>query len=360
MSTRICLLASALLVTALLGPSHAANLTVGMKRGAPELKSAGPATFAPQGILLVGDTQGATLFAIATDDKPAGSPAQPLNVEKIDEKIAALLGTATAEILINDLAVNPETGSTFLTVARGRGPDAKPVILRVDSAGKLSEFPLDDVLYSKIALPDAPDDKQRQQVTTDMQFTGGQVLVAGLSNEEFSSQLRAVPFPFTTVDKGTSVEIYHGSHGKYETKAPIRTFAVFEVAGEPNIMAAYTCTPLVKFPLAELKPGAKIKGKTVAELGNHNRPLDMVVYSKGGKDWLLMSNNARGLMKVELATVAEVDAITERIKDTAGLPYQTIEEYKKVDQLDRLDKDHAILLVGSDSGGLSLRAIELP
>ncbi len=199
-----------------------------------------------------------------------------------------------------------------------------------------------------------------QQVTTDLQFTGGQVLVAGLSNEEFSSQLRAVPFPFTTVDKGTSVEIYHGSHGKYETKSPIRTFAVFEMAGEPNILAAYTCTPLVKFPLAELKPGAKIKGKTVAELGNRNRPLDMVVYNKGGKDWLLMANSARGLMKVELATLAEVDAITERIKDTAGLPFQTIEEYKKVDQLDRLDKDHAVLLVGSDSGGLSLRAVELP
>jgi hypothetical protein len=360
MSTRICLLATAFLVTAFLSPSHAANLTVGMKRGAPELKSAGPATFAPQGILLVGDTQGASLFAIATDDKPAGSPAQPLNVEKIDEKIAALLGTSMGEISINDLAVNPETGSTFLTVGRGRGPDAKPVILRVDSAGKLSEFPLDDVLYSKVALPDAPEDKQRQNVTTDMQFTGGQVLVAGLSNEEFSSQLRSVPFPFTTVDKGTSVEIYHGSHGKYETKAPIRTFAVFEVAGEPTIMAAYTCTPLVKFPLAELKPGAKIKGKTVAELGNHNRPLDMVVYSKGGKDWLLMSNNARGLMKVELATVAEIDAITARIADTAGLPYQTIEEYKKVEQLDRLDKDHAILLVGADSGGFSLRAVELP
>ncbi len=48
-----------------------------------------------------------------------------------------------------------------------------------------------------------------------------------LANEEFSSQLRVVPFPFTAVDKGTSVEIYHGSHGKYETKSPIRTFAVF-------------------------------------------------------------------------------------------------------------------------------------
>ena len=361
MCTRLILLVPALLATMFLGSAKAANLTVGMQRGKVDLKSAGPATFAPQGILLVGDTQGATIYAIATDDRPAGSPPQPLAIEKIDQKIAALLGTSPDEILINDMAVNPETGSTFFTVSRGRGPDGKPVILRVDSTGKLGEFSLADVLYSKAAIPDAPtDDKQKQNVTTDMQFAGGQVLVAGLSNEEFSSQLRVIPFPFGTVDKGTSVEIYHGSHGKYETKAPIRTFAVFEVAGEPNILAAYTCTPLVKFPLAELKPGAKIKGKTVAELGNRNRPLDMVVYNKGGKDWLLMANNARGLMKVEIAGVAEVDAITEHIKDTAGLPYQTIEEYKKVDQLDRLDKDHALLLVQSDAGGLNLTTIELP
>ena len=85
-----------------------------MKKGTPELKSAGPATFAPQGILLVGDTAGATIYAIATGDKSAGSPSEALKIEKIDEKIAGLLGTSPKEILINDLAVNPETGSTFL------------------------------------------------------------------------------------------------------------------------------------------------------------------------------------------------------------------------------------------------------
>ena len=71
MTLRACLLVAGLLGAALIGTSHAANLTEGMAKGTPELKSAGPATFAPQGILLVGDTQGATIFAIATDDTPA-------------------------------------------------------------------------------------------------------------------------------------------------------------------------------------------------------------------------------------------------------------------------------------------------
>jgi len=362
MSTRKLIVSLTLIAAVVCGSaaSRAADLTAGMKKGKPGLKSAGPATFAPQGILLVGDTQGATIYAIATGDTTAGSGSHGANVEKIDEKIAALLGVATDEILINDLAVNPETGNAFLTVSRGRGPDALPVIVRVDAAGKLAELPLADVLFSQAAIPNAPQDKQRQDVTTDLQFTDGKVLVAGLSNEEFASQLRMIPFPFAPVDKGTSIEIYHGSHGRFETKAPVRTFAVFEIAGEPNVLAAYTCTPLVKFPVAELKPGSKVKGTTVAELGNRNRPLDMVVYNKDGKNWLLMSNSARGLIKVDLATVDKSEGITERIPDVAGLPYTTIEEYKKVDQLDRLDKDHALLLVKSDGGALALRAIELP
>ena len=66
----------------------------------------------------------------------------------------------------------------------------------------------------------------------------------------------------------------------------------FNVGGEPQILAAYTCTPLVTFPVSSLKAGKKVRGKTVAELGNRNQPLDMIVYEKGGKQYLLLSNIA--------------------------------------------------------------------
>jgi hypothetical protein len=361
MFRRTLLFIATLLAASLPLASRAADLTAGMQKGTPELKSAGPATFAPQGILLVGDTANATIFAIATGDTAAGSPATALKVDKIDEQIAALLGTTPQQILINDMAVNPLTQSAFLTVSRGTGPDAKPVIVRVDSHGKLSEFSLKDVLFSSAPIPNAPtDNKGRQDVTTDLQFTGGQVLVAGLSNEEFASQLRTIPFPFAEVGRGASVEIYHGSHGKYETRSPVRTFAVFDIGGEPNVLAAYTCTPLVKFPVSELKPGSKVKGTTVAELGNMNRPLDMIVYQKDGKDCLLMSNSARGVMKVDLSSVDKIDGITAHVKSVAGLPYETIEGLKGVKQLDRLDKDHALVLIAPDKTTLNLQAVPLP
>ena len=78
----------------------------------------------------------------------------------------------------------------------------------------------------------------------------------------------------------------------------MRTFVPFKVGNEPQLLAAYTCTPLVQLPISALKPGAKLKGKTIAELGNHNRPIDMIVYEKGGKQFLLLANSSRGVMKI--------------------------------------------------------------
>lgn len=362
MSMRNCLLTAAVAAIMMFSAARAADLTEGMQRGTPDVKSAGPLTFAPEGILLLGDSKGAAVFAIATGDTSAGSPSPSLSIEKIDEKIAALLGTTPKGILINDLAVNPATGSVFFSVSRGTGPDAKPVIIRLDSAGKLGEFSLRNVKFSKAEIPNAPTGTGRggrQEVTTDLQFTDGKVIVAGLSNEEFASKLRVLNFPFKKADSGTSVEIFHGAHGRLETRSPVRTLAVFDIAGEPNVLAAYTCTPLVRFPLSDLKPGNKIRGTTVAELGNRNRPLDMIVYQKNGKDYLLMANSSRGVMKVAIENIDKTDGITDRIRGTAGLPYDTIKELKGVIQLDKLDKDHALILVQTDSG-MNLKAVVLP
>ena len=54
-----------------------------------------------------------------------------------------------------------------------------------------------------------------------MAFIDGRLFVAGLSNEEFASKLRSVPYPFAAVDNGTSVEIFHGNHGQLETRSPV-------------------------------------------------------------------------------------------------------------------------------------------
>ena len=52
----------------------------------------------------------------------------------------------------------------------------------------------------------------------------------------------------------------HGNHGQFETRSPVYTFVPYKVKGETNLIAGYLCTPLVKFPVNSLKPGAKVHG----------------------------------------------------------------------------------------------------
>lgn len=361
--TRILLLlVGALLLAA---PLQAADLTASLKAGTPKLQSAGPLAFGPDGVLFVADTRGASIFAIDTGDRTKGESGFA-TIPGIGKKIAALLGTSPRDIRITDLAVNPASGRPYLAVARGQGPQAIPVLLRVGKNGRLEEFSLKNVRFAKASLPNPPAPggegrrNRRAQSITDLAFVEDRVLVAGLSNEEFASNLRSIPFPFTQADAGSNIEIYHGAHGRFETRSPIRTFVPFNIGGEPHILAAYTCTPLVKFPVAQLLPGSHLKGVTIAELGNRNRPLDMIVYKKAGKPYLLMANSARGVMKITTDHLGRSEGITEKVGDTAGQAYETIEGLKGVQHLDRLDATHAIILAQADDGSLNLESIALP
>ncbi len=354
--TPLLALAALLAVAAALPAAEKAD---GLTRGNPDLKSAGALAFGPPGILFVGDSQAGAIFAIDTGDRTAGTETGRPKVEGIDDKIASLLGIEAKQLLVNDLTVNPTSGNIYLSLSRGRGPDAKPALVRVDRAGKVSEVSLQDVPFARVALTSVPEGRGRQEAITHLAYLNGRLIVAGLSSEEFSSRLRSLPYPFTGSDAGTNVEIFHGSHGRFETASPVRTFAAYEIDGQANLLAAYTCTPLVRVPVGDLKPGAKIRGTTVAELGNRNRPLDMVVYQKDGKDYVLIANNARGVMKVSLEGLAKAEGITTRVPDKAGLKYETISGLKGVEQLDRFDKDHAVVLVRA-GGTLTLNTVELP
>jgi len=261
------------------------------------------------------------------------------------------------------MAVNPMSGNTYFSMSRGKGTDAKPAIVKVDRKGQVSDFALKDVKFSMAKLPNPTEDsKQRQNSITCIAFANDKLFIAGLSNEEFASTLRSVSFPFTTADKGSGIEMYHGSHGQIETKSPIRTFIPFDIGGETNLLAAYTCTPLVKVPVSDLKPGAKVKGTTIAELGNRNVPLDMVVYKKDGKQYILVANTNRGLMKVSTDGIDKAAPIKTRIpeSETAGLKYETIKGVEGVVQLDAFDKEHALVLIKTKSGSYNLQTIELP
>jgi hypothetical protein len=225
---------------------------------------------------------------------------------------------------------------------------------------------LTSVNIQKVELPNAPvanpnaRQNARASSVTDLAYSDGRLWVAGLSNEEFSSKLRAVPYPFNAIDGGTSVEIYHGNHRALETRSPVYAFLPYSVGGQPHLVAAYLCTPLVKFPISTLKSGDKVRGVTVAELGAGNRPLDMILYKKDGKDFLLMSNSSRGVMKIPAADIATAAPITEPVTTpTGGIPYETIASMQGVEQLDVLNAQSSVVIART-GGALNLQVLPLP
>ena len=332
----------------------------------PKLASIGPLAIGPAGVLYVADPQGATIYALDLSKQRSGAPGTK-DVEAIDQAVAATLGTAASEISIVDLKVDPKSRNSYLAVMRGQGANAQPALVRVDGAGKIDVVSLEGVSFTSVALPNAPDANpaqgrsNRSQSITNLAFSNGKVYIAGLSNEEFASKLWAIGYPFTSADRGTSVEIFHGNHGRLETRSPVYAFVPYSVKGEANLIAAYLCTPLVRFPVSSLSAGAKVRGTTIAELGAGNRPIDMVVYSKDGSEYLLMSNTSRGVMKIPTKDFGTQSAITEPVREgTAGIGYETIKSMTGVQQLDLLDATHSVVVAKSASGAVSLTAVALP
>ena len=167
----LCL--AALLAVCVAGAAPHEGLAT-LKSGKADLQSAGVLAFGPDAILFVGDPQGAKVFALDTADRAAGSG--KVNITSINEKVAAMLGTAPDQVLINDLAVNPISKKVYLSVSRGLGPDAIPVIMRMDSQGKIEELSLDSINHDSVELSNAPaaaakdrrGDSLRMQSITDL------------------------------------------------------------------------------------------------------------------------------------------------------------------------------------------------
>ena len=354
-----------LLLCIVLTPAFADGFLVGLEKGDIELESIGPINFGPDGILFIADPRASTVYAVDSGDR-SPAPSERQDVKSVDAKIAALLGVSRQELLIHDLALNPISGNAYLSVSRGRGPDAAPVLMRLSTGGELTVVDLQDVAHSSASLWAVPDKDRRgrdirQDAITDIAYVDGQVIVAGLSNQEFSSRLRVLPFPFTEQKWETGLEIYHTSHGQWETHSPIRTFTPFFVDEKPFILAAHTCTPLVRIPISEIISNEqKVVGDTIAELGNRNRPIDMLIYTKEDRDYLLITNSSRGVMKLAMSPMPGQEGLTERVGGTAGADIEHIDAFKGALQVEPWGADHAVVLMKNDEGTIDLTTLLLP
>ncbi len=347
-------------------PTATATLTY----GTPDVQSMGALAFGPDNLLFVGDSKGAAVFALDVNDTVEAADQEPLNLRGVDKKIAALLGTTPDAVTIHDMAVHPVSQRVYLSLTRGQGDAAMPVLLRIAKDGTMEEVSLDGVYFSKAALTNAPavDAKDqrgrslRTNAITDLAYADDQVYVAGLSNEEFASNFRRLAFPFNDHMDATSLEIFHVAHGRYETHAPVRTFMPFDIDGEPQILAAYTCTPLVAFPVGHLEDGAHVKGKTVAELGFGNTPLDIISFERDGKTRILIANTNRTVMMIKADDLSGAESLTQPLDEgamTDGVDYLSL-PLVGVLQMAMLNDEHFLVLQRqSQDGSLRLRSLPI-
>jgi predicted xylose isomerase-like sugar epimerase len=88
----------------------------------------------------------------------------------------------------------------------------------------------------------------------------------------------------------------------------------------------------------------------------------MFVYTKAGRDYLLMSNTSRGVMKIPTDTFATAAPITERVEaEKAGVAYETIASLTGVEQMDLFDGAQALVLSRAAADGpRTLALVPLP
>lgn len=339
------------------------KLPYGFVTGTPEIKSITSIAFGPSGVLFIGDSKSASIFAIETKDSEPVEKAAAVDIKNIDQKIAAFLGTEAKNVTIQDLKVNPVSKKIYCAV---QSADGSSVLLKLAN-DKIEAVSLKDIGFSSIPLNNAPppvikDQSGRERPTVaiaDLDYADGKVMVSGISNQEFGSTFRSISFPFTKSQDQSSLEIYHAAHGKFETHSPIQTFTTAALNGKKYLVASYTCTPLVLFPMEQLKAGTHVKGRTVAEFGAGNRPLDMISMKKGNDLYLIIANSNRPVMKVKYKDIETFEgALTTPVNEpysSAGVPYVSF-PWVNVLQLDKLDDTQFVLLQRSSNGDLNLRS----
>lgn len=291
-------------------------------------KYAGALTFSADGVLFVGDNVSSAIHAYSTQNSgsPTATSPTPLDIDAIDVRVARLLHVPREQLEFNGLAVDPLNHDVFLSASAGRGAQMRPAVVRVSTAGNLSRFDL-GVAHERYLIQDPPslDSKfrnrtgdwpvpgpakyaakaqtpMRSMTIVDMKVHNGELYISGISNEEFASTLRRVKYPFDGNASETQVRIYHVAHERYETRAPIRAMTFATIDGQDTLVAGYTCSPLVLIPVAELKNGAKVTGRTIGDMGN-GQPLSMFPVKLYGQDTIFVTNAGHGPRMMPVAAL---------------------------------------------------------
>ncbi|MEL6675635.1 MAG: hypothetical protein AAFR61_25730 [Bacteroidota bacterium] len=301
---------------------------------AQSIESLGALAFSPEGVLFAGDQLSGAIHAIDLSKETRTKETFEINVYNVDAQVAAVLGTSPSHVQINDMAVHPKSGELYLSVTRGHSMDALPALININAANELHTVDLASLSITSQGLSKMPDiskqfrargsmgpptikeiakaqKPQRMFSIMDMEYHKGELFVAGISNEEFCSVLRRMPYPFNGKESISNIEMFHIAHDQYESRAPIRSMVVKNIDGIDQIVAAYTCSPLVLIPLTELTDGAKVKARTIGDMGN-GQPIDMLTFNLQGQEMLFVTNSGRTPQVIPLMGLNKAKVVTDK------------------------------------------------
>ncbi|MFY0674819.1 MAG: hypothetical protein JXQ87_15580 [Bacteroidia bacterium] len=299
-----------------------------------KIESLGIMEFNDEGILFVGDNNSGYIHALDFTSEDQKENDFEINIYNVDAQVSAVIGTAQGNVNINDIAVHPKSGEVYLSVTRGHGLEALPALMKVTAKNQIVTIDLSKISATSQSLSKLPDAEKnvglrgtagspptpkeiakskrslRTLAIVAMEYYNGELFVAGISNEEFCSVLRRIPYPFNGTESISNIEMYHIVHDNYESRAPIRSMAVKTIDGIDQLVAAYTCSPLVLIPLKDLKNGEKVKAKTLGDMGN-GQPIDMVPFSLKGEEMLFVTNNSRSPMVIPVKGLNGAKGVTK-------------------------------------------------
>lgn len=340
------------------------------EQGNPKLKSIEAIRFGPNGLLLIGG--GSDVVTVETGDVKEITWSKT-DIANVDQLLAGKLGLMAKDIEIRRIAVNPASRKLYVAVRSLKSNQY--AILTVDGAGKVEEFSLENVKFTRYPL--LVGEKAVTKIT-DVIYAGRRIVAATQATDTFASRVFTI-FPGKTAASSFYTETFHTGHNKLETNAPIRCLMAYEENSKANIVGSFTCTPIVKYPLDDAQPDVKVKGTTVVELGTGNTPRSMFGYEKDGKKYILINvgrNNkqpafgfpsAYWVAKVDHNLLNETVNVNEKAPWRVGKGSVTLtdrvfvaKEYFGTNYMDQLDNARAIVIRDTDKKGQDLRVLPLP
>jgi len=132
----------------------------------------------------------------------------------------------------------------------------------------------------------------------------------------------------------------------------------------------------VKFPIDAIQNGAKVKGESMIELGNGNRPINMFSYTKDGKPSVIINTFRMFHQRAPISPgpywtcrfdreILSSDKINEKamrrdVKNPEDPKVTMAAAFHGVRLMDKVDETKALVLKEADGGRLDLATIGLP